>query len=121
MPVHHAPVGASTREGLIPPGDYNIDENGFVTSGPYYGRQIAGYPLQLAARPVGGPAQQFPSPTAFHQQVPASQHVGARGPQFVYNREQKGHSLILHLLLGGFVLWIPAIYFTVSPNHYWHA
>lgn len=38
-----------------------------------------------------------------------------------YVRQQKGHSLTLHLLLGGFVLWIPAIYFTASPNHYWHA
>lgn len=38
-----------------------------------------------------------------------------------YTRQQKGHSLTLHLLLGGVVLWIPAIYFTVSPNHYWHA
>jgi hypothetical protein len=37
-----------------------------------------------------------------------------------YVRQQKGHSLTLHLLLGGIVLWIPAIYFTVSPNHYWH-
>lgn len=37
-----------------------------------------------------------------------------------YVRNQKGHSLTLHLFLGVFVLWIPAIYFTVSPNHYWH-
>lgn len=36
-------------------------------------------------------------------------------------REQKGHSLILHLTLGAVVLWIPAIYYTISPNHYWHA
>lgn len=38
-----------------------------------------------------------------------------------YVRQQKGHSLTLHLLLGVFVLWIPAVYITVSPNHYWHA
>ncbi|WNM75108.1 membrane protein [Microbacterium phage Morrigan] len=38
-----------------------------------------------------------------------------------YTRQQKGHSLILHLTLGALVLWIPAIYFSVSPNHYWHA
>lgn len=39
-----------------------------------------------------------------------------------YVRQQKGHSLLLHLLLiGPVTLWIPAIYFTVSPNHYWHA
>lgn len=38
-----------------------------------------------------------------------------------YVRHQKGHSLILHLLFGGVVLWIPTIYFAVSPNHYFHA
>lgn len=41
--------------------------------------------------------------------------------EVVYNREQKGHSLILHLLFGGFLLYIPTIYFAVSPNHYYHA
>lgn len=41
--------------------------------------------------------------------------------EVVYNRQQKGHSLTKHLLLGCFVVWIPAIYYTVSPNHYWHA
>jgi hypothetical protein len=34
--------------------------------------------------------------------------------------EPKGHSLILHILFGGFVFWIPAIYITCSKNHYWH-
>ena len=38
-----------------------------------------------------------------------------------YVRNQKGHSIIKWILFGGFVLWIPAIYYTVSPNHYWHA
>jgi hypothetical protein len=27
----------------------------------------------------------------------------------------------MHLIFGIFVLWIPAIYYTISPNHYWHA
>jgi hypothetical protein len=39
----------------------------------------------------------------------------------VYTRQQKGHSIILHLLLGCFILWINVIYISVSPNHYWHA
>jgi len=38
-----------------------------------------------------------------------------------YNRQQTGHSLTKHLVLGWIVLWIPAIYYSVSPNHYWHA
>lgn len=37
-----------------------------------------------------------------------------------YVREQKGHSIIKHLLLGVCVLWINVIYITISPNHYWH-
>lgn len=39
----------------------------------------------------------------------------------VYTREQKGHSLILHLLFGGLALYIPTVYFAVSKNHYFHA
>ena len=38
----------------------------------------------------------------------------------VYTRQQKGHSLLAHLLFGIVVLWIPAMYITASPNHYWH-
>ena len=41
--------------------------------------------------------------------------------QVQYVRQQKGHSLILHICLGWLLLWIPAIYFTFSKNHYWHA
>lgn len=39
----------------------------------------------------------------------------------VYTRQQKGHSLTLHLLFGWVLLWIPAIYYSFSPNHYWKA
>lgn len=38
-----------------------------------------------------------------------------------YTRQQKGHSLILHLLFGGILLYIPTIYFALSKNHYFHA
>lgn len=38
-----------------------------------------------------------------------------------YVRQQKGHSIILWALFGVVLLWIPAIYYTFSPNHYWHA
>mgnify|MGYP006923194096 CR=1 FL=1 len=39
-----------------------------------------------------------------------------------YVRQQKGHSLILHILLccvGVGIFTIP--YITISKNHYWHA
>lgn len=45
---------------------------------------------------------------------------GHDGAQYV--RQQKGHSLILHILLifvGVGIFTIP--YITISKNHYWHA
>jgi hypothetical protein len=38
-----------------------------------------------------------------------------------YTREQKGHSLTLHLLFGWVALYVPTIYFAVSPRHFFHA
>ena len=37
-----------------------------------------------------------------------------------YVREQKGHSIIKHLLFGWVAFYIPTIYYAISPNHYWH-
>ena len=37
-----------------------------------------------------------------------------------YTREQKGHSIIMHALFGVFMLWIPTIYFAISPRHFFH-
>ena len=33
---------------------------------------------------------------------------------------RKGHSIILHLLFGSLLLYIPTIYYTFSRKHYWH-
>lgn len=32
----------------------------------------------------------------------------------------KGHSIILHILFGWMLMYIPAIYYTFSKKHYWH-
>ena len=37
-----------------------------------------------------------------------------------YIRHQQGHSALLHFMFGGFVLWIPSIYYLFSPNHFYH-
>lgn len=37
-----------------------------------------------------------------------------------YVREQKGHSVLLHVFFGWMALYIPTVYFIVSKNHYWH-
>lgn len=60
-----------------------------------------------------------PQPHQFAPQQP--QQRQANGMNVSYVRQQKGHSLVLHLLLGWIVLYIPTIYFAVSPNHYFHA
>lgn len=40
----------------------------------------------------------------------------------LYTRQQKGHSLVLNLLLiGPMTLFVTTVYYSVSPNHYWHA
>ena len=39
-----------------------------------------------------------------------------------YVRRQKGHSLILHILLMGVGVGLITVpYYSISKNHYWHA
>lgn len=49
------------------------------------------------------------------------QSSNSKKQKTIYTREQKGHSIIKHICFGWMALWIPAIYYTISPNHYWHA
>ncbi len=38
-----------------------------------------------------------------------------------YVRQQKGHSLLKMIILSCFLVGIPfLIYYSISPNHYWH-
>lgn len=38
-----------------------------------------------------------------------------------YVRQQKGHSLVLHIFLCMFMVGLFTIpYYTISKNHYWH-
>ncbi len=62
------------------------------------------------------------------QLVQANAHLANAAPQVKqardraqYVRQQRGHSWIVWwLILGPITLWIPAVYYSVSPNHYWH-
>lgn len=46
----------------------------------------------------------------------------ANGMPVSYTRQQKGHSLTGWIVASLFVVGIPwLIYYSVSPNHYWHA
>jgi hypothetical protein len=42
-------------------------------------------------------------------------------PEANYTRVQKGHSLTLFLLTDWLTLYIRTMYYTFSPNHFWHA
>lgn len=54
------------------------------------------------------------------QPVPVQPMVRQSMDRSQYVRPQQGHSLLLHLFFGGFLLWIPSIYYAISPNHYYH-
>jgi hypothetical protein len=69
---------------------------------------------------IYAPAQNPPQPTPV---AVVSQPKGrqANNMNVSYVRQQKGHSFLLHwFVLGYFTLWIVPIYYSVSPNHYWH-
>lgn len=65
-------------------------------------------------------AHYAPPPPPIHTRGPmTSSSVNVRR-EAVYTRQQTGHSILLHLFLGMFCLWLNVIYISVSPNHYWH-
>lgn len=82
---------------------------------------ISEIPIQFPTQTRLGETR--PSHISYHQPLPAVEHhaVKQSRDKAQYVRQQKGHSLILHLLLGIFVMYIDVIYISVSPNHYWHA
>lgn len=92
---------------MIAPGWY-ADNNGQMRwwDGQQWGALQHAAPVQSA--PAAPVQAQYAGRTA--NQMPVS-----------YVRQQKGHSLIKHLMLGWVALYIPTIYYMVSPNHYFHA
>lgn len=62
--------------------------------------------------------QQVPPPV---QAVQVNVPVRQARDRAQYVRQQRGHSWVVWwLLLGPITLWIPAVYYSFSPNHYWH-
>lgn len=75
-------------------------------------------------------ADDYPVPAAAHVADQPMRHSTGKMAKPVkqardraqYVRQQKGHSFILHwFVLGMWSLFIVPIYYSVSPNHYWHA
>lgn len=111
-------------------GYQNQTGNGFVANGGGYvpRKYVAGggsgpvpqarpWPQQM---PVGYP-QPVGAPVAPQVHVVAGVGQGLHGGDGArYVRQQRGHSIIKHLLLGWAVMYIPTIYYAVSKNHYFH-
>lgn len=79
----------------------------------------------------GSGRQRWWDGSQWQQYAPESEHHST-GPmtasqvnvkrEAVYTRQQKGHSLIKHLLLACIGIGLFTIpYYSISPNHYWHA
>jgi hypothetical protein len=71
-----------------------------------------------APLPAQGYAPQGYAPQGY---VPVQPNVRQSRDRAQYVRQQTGHSIIKHVLFGWALLWIPTIYYAVSPNHYFHA
>lgn len=85
--------------------------------------------------PGGTPRQRWFDGTTWadqYQSTPAAPQQPVQPPvqtdsrkardKAVYTRQQKGHSLTLHILLIFVVVGMFTIpYYSLSPNHYWHA
>lgn len=65
---------------------------------------------------------QFPPQPWRQEDLPAVQKaVRQSRDKAQYVRQQRGHSFLLHwLVLGIFTVFIVPLYYTFSPNHYWH-
>jgi hypothetical protein len=80
----------------------------------------------LAPAPPVAPVYQqqaYPQQQQFHSTGPMTSASLNVHRDVMYTRPQRGHSLILWVVLSVF-LFIPVIgliYYSVSPNHYWHA
>lgn len=108
------PAGQGSQDGQVGygvAGGYPVAQNSYYGGVPYPNGYQAPPEYQNGYQGYG----QVPG-QGYTQAVP--QAGWNQAPHYV--RAQKGHSIILHALFGGFVLWIPSIYFVVSPNHYWH-
>ena len=47
-------------------------------------------------------------------------YINKVGEEYKMTQMPKGHSAILHLIFGGFLLYIPTIYYLCSKKHYFH-
>jgi hypothetical protein len=62
------------------------------------------------------------TPAAAHTTGPMTAAALNVNRQVSYVRQQQGHSIILHIFLAFVIVGFFTIpYYSLSPNHYWHA
>lgn len=104
---------ASPQQPQLQPGWYPDHQSGMNRY--WDGHQWTGHTAPL---PGQGYAPQGYAPQGY---VPVQPNVRQARDRAQYVRQQRGHSIIMHVLFGWLLLWIPTIYYAVSPNHYFHA
>jgi hypothetical protein len=70
--------------------------------------------------PYAPPAQPAPQEKTKSRGPMTASQVNVRR-ESIYTRQQTGHSLTAFILIDWITLYIRTIYYSVSPNHYWHA
>lgn len=68
----------------------------------------------------GSAWQQYAPEPEHHSAGPATARKVNVRREAIYTRQQKGHSIIKAICLDWVTLYIRSIYWTISPNHYWH-
>jgi len=78
----------------------------------------------MSTTPPEGQAQADVPAVEYPSAMPARFHVASvkqARDRAQYTRQQTGHSFILQwFVFGIFSAFILPIYYSVSPNHYWH-
>lgn len=84
------------------------------------GYSIGGKGARFTKKAGGGTRSTLSIPGTGISYVKDSKKRTSKKSNKTISNDKQGHSIILHFLFGGFLLWIPAIYYSFSEKHYWH-
>ena len=124
-------LGRTSRTSALPPNnpcDLRFAGDSWLCCVVLSGKLVVALAVWLAVHIAQGvhlmDQEVEPGQPGYHPPKPAREHVNnvkQSRDRAQYVRQQKGHSIILNLLLGIVVLWVNVLYISLSPNHYWHA
>lgn len=113
--VRHERGGTTMSNPSAPPAGWYNDPNGSGRQRWFDGTTYTDH-FQTVAAPAAAPTE----PSSSMGPMTSSKLKVKREVSYV--RNQKGHSLTWWIILSCFMIGIPwLIYYSVSPNHYWHA